>query len=112
LVHKKKQFPLGIPQCGADTLRFGLLNFMHHGKDLNLDVNILITIRQFCNKIWNTFKFVLMNLGDNYQFDASHIQVGKLRLADKWILTELNNSVKQINEFMAEFQYHEATEAF
>lgn len=112
ITHKKKQFPLGIPQCGADTLRFGLLNFMHHGKDLNLDVNILITIRQFCNKIWNTFKFVMMNLGDNYQFDASHIKVDKLRLADKWILTELNNSVKQINEFMAGYHYHEATEAF
>jgi valyl-tRNA synthetase len=85
---------------------------VHHGKDINLDLNVLISIRQFCNKIWNTFKFVMMNLGDDYVYRVEDIDVNKLQLADKWILTELNNSIKNINECLAGHHYSQATDAF
>ena len=58
------KFPKGIPKCGTDALRFTLLNYVNHNKDINLDVNIAISNRQFCNKIWNSYKLVRMLIKD------------------------------------------------
>lgn len=57
---KKLKFPQGIPRCGTDALRFTLLNYVNHNKDINLDVNLAISNSQFCNKIWNSYKLVRM----------------------------------------------------
>lgn len=110
--YKKKKFSAGIPECGSDTLRFGLLSFVHHAKDINLDLNVLIRIREFCNKIWNTIKFIMPNISENFTYDIKNLNPENLQLADKWILTELNTSAQKINEYMTGYHYHEATEQF
>jgi len=57
--NKRKEFPEGFPECGSDALRFGLLSYMMQGRFINLDIKKVIEFRQFCNKIWQSFKFGL-----------------------------------------------------
>lgn len=52
LRQKERDFPEGIPECGSDALRFGLLSYMLKTANINLDVQRIIGYRQFCNKIW------------------------------------------------------------
>jgi valyl-tRNA synthetase len=108
---KKKHLPAGIAQCGSDALRFGILNLAKLGKDLNLDLNMLIVLRQFCNKIWNSYKYTMEKIGD-YVWDTKDIKLENMSLIDKWILTKLNDCVKGINGFFDSYHYSEATECF
>lgn len=105
-------FAAGIPECGTDSLRFGLLSYIHHGKDINLDLNVLIGLRQFCNKIWNSYKFTMMNIGDGFKYDPSNIEIAKLNVADRWILTRLNKTAQNINAAFEAYQFSEATSLF
>ena len=86
---KKKNFPSGIPECGTDALRFGLLSYMVQNS-INLDVKRVVGYRQFCNKLWNIVKFALSNLPEGF-VPEQNCPVGlKLSLTDKWILTRLS----------------------
>lgn len=71
---KKREFPQGIPQCGSDALRFGLLSYMLQSKNINLDLKRVIGYKQFCNKIWNSCKFVLRNFKPTFTYDASVVK--------------------------------------
>jgi valyl-tRNA synthetase len=95
---KKKKFPTGIPECGTDALRFGLLSYMIQSS-INLDVQRVVGYRQFCNKLWNIVKFALTNLPEGFVPeelgpDAPGMKLG---LADKWILTRLSYAVDNTN---------------
>ena len=61
---QEKDFPDGIPECGADALRFGLLSYTVQGRDVNLDILRVVGYRQFCNKMWNAVKFALTYVSD------------------------------------------------
>jgi len=61
---QEKDFPMGIPECGADALRFGLLSYTVQGRDVNLDILRVVGYRQFCNKMWNAVKFALAYVSD------------------------------------------------
>ena len=61
----RKQFPKGIPSCGADALRFVLLSIAGQGRDIRLDARRIEGFRFFANKIWNAARFVLMNLDNS-----------------------------------------------
>lgn len=56
---QKKDFPMGIPRCGSDALRFTLCSYTSGMKDVNLNILRADGYRKFCNKLWNAFKFVL-----------------------------------------------------
>ncbi|KAL8437293.1 hypothetical protein ACSSS7_001056 [Eimeria intestinalis] len=55
----RKEFKDGIPACGCDALRLGLVAYMRQGRNINLDLNRVVGYRQFANKIWNCTKFAL-----------------------------------------------------
>ena len=57
---QKQDFPEGIPECGADAMRFALCAYTAQGRDINLDVLRVVGYRKFCNKLWNATKFAGM----------------------------------------------------
>lgn len=63
---QKNDFPDGLPECGTDALRFGLLAYTVQGRDVNLDIKRIVGYRQFCNKLWNAVRFALTYV-DNFQ---------------------------------------------
>ena len=101
-------FPTGIPECGADALRFGLLAYTVQGRDVNLDIKRIVGYRQFCNKIWNAVKFGLSYLDD---FATSAIQHNEIPVMkgiskrDLYILHQLNETIKSVNEGFEEFNF-------
>mmetsp|Transcript_10627 Transcript_10627/g.41279 ORF Transcript_10627/g.41279 Transcript_10627/m.41279 type:complete len:1065 (-) Transcript_10627:7-3201(-) len=64
-----KEFPEGIPECGADALRFGLLSYTLQGRDINLSIGNVVAHRHFCNKLWNATRFA-MNAFEDYTHDT------------------------------------------
>jgi valyl-tRNA synthetase len=63
------EFPDGIPECGSDALRFGLLAYTLQGRDINLNISLVVAYRQFCNKLWNACRFALLNF-EGYTHDT------------------------------------------
>lgn len=97
-IEKKKKFPTGIPECGTDALRFGLLSYMIQSS-INLDVQRVVGYRQFCNKLWNIVKFALTNFPEGFVPEELGPDAPgmNLSLADKWILTRLSKAVDNTN---------------
>lgn len=98
-----------IAEYGADSLRYTLASNSVPGLDTNLDPRRLEASRRFCNKIWQSTKFVLGNLGegDVPRFDGSSLD-GKLQNADRWILSKLNCLIKDVNVYMEAHDYLQA----
>jgi valyl-tRNA synthetase len=93
---KKKEFPTGIPECGTDALRFGLLAYMIQIRNINLDVKRVLGYRFFCNKMWNTVKFVFMKLPEGFQAHEDFTKL-KFSFVDKWILARLKKTILDTN---------------
>lgn len=93
---QKHEFAQGIPECGSDALRFGLLSYMVQSRSINLNINKIVAFRQFCNKIWQTYKFVKpkIDLIKNFETD---INPTKQNFLNSWILGKLNKTIKDIN---------------
>ncbi|KAJ5093758.1 hypothetical protein N7456_009619 [Penicillium angulare] len=96
--YQKKAFPQGIPEIGADALRFSLINYTQSsGSDINFDIKTMHGYRKFCNKIYQATKYVLGKLGDDFVPHESGALSGKESLPERWILTKMNTAAKEIN---------------
>ncbi|MFW5648263.1 MAG: valine--tRNA ligase [Candidatus Alkaliphilus sp. MAG34] len=91
-----------IEEYGADALRFTLATGNTPGNDMRFHMEKLEASRNFANKLWNATRFVLMNLDDDF-IDKNDISE-ELTLADKWIISRLNKTVKEITENMDRFE--------
>ncbi|TKB48602.1 valine--tRNA ligase [Ferrimonas sediminicola] len=99
----RKQFPEGIAAHGTDALRFTLAAMASTGRDINWDMNRLEGYRNFANKLWNASRYVLMNTQEhNCGFNGGEME---LSLADRWILAQYNDTVKQIREAMEGYRF-------
>lgn len=98
--YQKTAFPQGIPECGADALRFSLIAYTTGGGDINFDVKVIHGYRRFCNKIWNASKYVLGKLDSVQDFVPAKklVRTGKESLAELWILQKMNSTVKEAGE--------------
>ncbi|MDP4537887.1 valine--tRNA ligase [Alkalimonas collagenimarina] len=105
----KTQFPEGINACGTDALRFTLAALASTGRDINWDMKRLEGYRNFCNKLWNASRYVLMN---TEQQDCGQ-QGGDmtLSLADHWILTQYQHTVKTVRQAMDNYRFDMAANA-
>ncbi len=99
----EKQFPNGIEPHGTDALRFTLAALASTGRDINWDMKRLEGYRNFCNKLWNASRFVLMNTeGQDCGQNGGEIV---LSLADRWILAEFNQTIKAYREAMDTYRF-------
>lgn len=92
-----------IDQYGADTLRFFLTNNTAPGQDMRYVPSKLESISHFINKIWNSARFVLMNIDEDMSYDD--ITLDHLNLPDQWILNRLNEVITSVNNNMDKFEF-------
>lgn len=95
-----------IQKHGADALRFALSSGAGHGRSLNLDPDQIENQRNFINKIWNAFRFIYPFL-ENAQDELPKKEA--LSHHDRWILGELNRVAEQMNKYLEEFRFDEAS---
>ncbi|CBZ28993.1 putative valyl-tRNA synthetase [Leishmania mexicana MHOM/GT/2001/U1103] len=107
---QKEFFPEGIPECGSDALRFGLLSYTQSGRSVNLDIQRVVAYRQFCNKLWNVVRYVLYHaLGTDYmpskqQFSPAE-DAATLPLECRWILSRLDAAIEEVTQGLSEGLY-------
>ncbi len=95
-----------IKEFGADSLRVSLLLATPEGQDPNITMNTFELGRNFGNKLWNASRFVKMNLGDDFEpkyFDCIE-NMDKLALMDKWILSRLNATIRDVRQNLKNFK--------
>jgi len=105
----RKNFPEGIPAYGTDALRFTLSTFASTGHDIALDPGRIGSSRNFCNKLWNATRYVLMNF-EEQKLDINNGEI-KLSLAERWINTRLAQAIEQVNEGIKTYRFDLAAKA-
>ena len=98
---------LVIKEHGADALRFSLITGNSAGNDMRFYDSKVEAASNFCNKIYNASRFVLMNVGDE---NIGEIDMSKLDIADKWILARLNKIVAEVTSNLDSFDLNLAAQ--
>ena len=106
----RKQFPGGIEPHGADALRFTLCALASTGRDINWDMKRLEGYRNFCNKIWNASRYVLMN-AENQDCAQDNSKDYKLTLADRWIMSRLQQAQTEVTAAIENYRFDLAAQA-
>ena len=88
-----------VEKYGADALRYNLITGNSPGNDMRFYVEKCEAMRNFCNKLWNASRFVMINL----TIDRNELPE-KLEIEDKWILSKLNDTVKEVCENMDSYE--------
>ena len=93
-----------IAKYGCDSLRFFLATSTAPGMDLRYDEEKVASTWNFINKLWNASRFVLMNIED-LTIDKFNV-TSNLNIADKWILTKLNDTIKNVRKHMDKYEFN------
>jgi len=91
-----------IENYGTDALRYALTVGTSPGNDLRFSEEKLESSRNFANKIWNAFRFTMMNFGEDVVF--SKVNAGLFSLADRWILSRVNTVSREVTENLEKFE--------
>ncbi|RTR02030.1 valine--tRNA ligase [Halomonas nitroreducens] len=103
------EFPEGIEPHGTDALRYTFLSQATTGRDIKFDMGRLDGYRNFCNKLWNASRYVLMNAeGQDCGAEGGEVE---LSLADRWIVSQLQQTAAQITRALEEYRFDHASQA-
>ena len=102
----RKQFPNGIQAHGTDALRFTLCSLTSTGRDINWDMKRLEGYRNFCNKLWNASRYVLMTCQKTKPSNDSSPKT----LPEKWIESILQEMIIKLNDALDNFRFDLATQ--
>lgn len=99
-----------INEYGTDALRFSLISITSQGQDVYLTKERFEQGRNFANKIWNASRFILMNLQDDVitQDLCQLFKNEKLSIANRWILSRLYSTTKELNKYLDNYRFNEA----
>ena len=98
----RQQFPEGIASYGTDALRFTFLAMASTSRDINFDMGRVEGYRNFCNKLWNASRFVLMNTETH---DTGKHGELELSLADQWIWAQYQGTIAEFEQAIAEYRF-------
>jgi len=102
----RKEFPEGLASYGTDALRYTYYSLASTGRDIKFDVGRIEGYRNFCNKIWNASRYVLMNCeGHDLSGDV------ELSLADRWIIAKLQQTEQAVKEGIDSYRFDLASQA-
>ncbi|GAA3910932.1 valine--tRNA ligase [Halomonas cibimaris] len=105
----RAEFKDGIEPHGTDALRFTFLSQATTGRDIKFDMSRLDGYRNFCNKLWNASRYVLMNAdGEDCGADGGEVT---LSLADRWILSALQKTIAQLTRHIDNYRFDHASQA-
>ncbi len=95
-----------IKTYGADATRFSLAIMASQGSDIRYDVKSIETYQHFANKLWNASRFALMNLDSGNTETALSIAPDQCTLADGWILSLLNETIRKVTDYLRNYDYN------
>ena len=98
----RKEYPDGIPAFGTDALRFTFLSLASPGRDIKFDLSRCEGYRNFCNKLWNATRFVLMNCQGH---DCTNAAETDHTFADRWIESLLHRRIAEIHQHYADYRF-------
>lgn len=104
----KKAFPEGIRAYGTDALRFTFSSLASRSRDIRFDIQRLEGYRNFCNKLWNAARFVLMQM-DTHTLSA--VDWHALSPADQWVHGQLNDCIEKVHAAIGDFRFDLASNA-
>ena len=104
---RKADFPHGIPQCGTDAMRLALCSFAGANRTANLNISVIVSYRNFCNKMWNAVRFALPNF-EKFDPKTSHEALANASILDKWALKKLSAAIKAATSGLVDFKMADA----
>jgi valyl-tRNA synthetase len=102
----RKHFRDGIPEFGTDALRFTFAALASTGRDITFDLKRVEGYRNFCNKLWNASRYVLMNVGNEGPVENFPDTLG---LTDRWIRSRLGKAINSVKDHLGHYRLDLAT---